>query len=430
MYDRTMRMLLVCVLTGCGSPLVIDERAPEAAPSVTEGVGVNVTTYVVPTASNVGGRISATWAAYRLDDGSWTAMSPRAAGTYALPLAKTRYAVAFVCSDGEDVFVTVHEEGVAQTQLEVMLERGCGDTRTDRFTISGTLFNAAPAGWLDFGYALEERGVVLPVAGSNASYEEVNVASGTWDLIFGLRPESYEPIRKLAIVRSQSITTDATMDVNLEGAFTPESARLVVRGIDAARETVEAPVRYTLNGGTRGIDLGPTVIPKAAEISVAYGTVPASLQATTDGYRAEILAVTSGDDVRERGVTATFHAASDLDITLPSAIPMPTFISISSPYLRFEAPVSRRASAARYELEARVRVSNRAERRWQLVVAAALSPDVLTLPDLSAAAGFDISAWTLPEGRRELTMTIRDAPLAIAGGTLTSYSTQNLGRHR
>jgi hypothetical protein len=424
------RMMLASVLLGCGSPLVIDERGDEPAPpSTADPVGITVTTYVVPTASNVGGRVSATWAAYRVDDGPWTAMTARVPGTYRLPIPQKRYAVAFVCSDDEDVFVIAHEDVAAQNRLAIALERACGDTRTERYTISGTLFNAAPASWLDFGYALEARGVALPVSGTNATYEEVNVAEGTWDLIFGLRPESYEPIRKLVIVRGQPITADATRDMNVATGFAPESARLVVRGIDAERETLAAPVRYTLERGTRGIDLGPTKIPQAPEIDVTYGTVPAAFQAETDGYRAEILAVTSGDDVRERAVTATFHAASDLDLTLPSAIPVPTFTTIPSPYLRFEAAIPRRTSAATYEIQARVRVSNRAERRWKVVVAAPLEPSAIGLPDFSTAAGFDAS-WTLPEGRRELTMTIRDVPVPIAGGVLTSYSSQNLGRHR
>jgi hypothetical protein len=62
-----------------------------------------------------------------------------------------------------------------------------------------------------------------PVSGANASYEEVNVASGTWDLMFGLRSESYGPIQKVAIVRGHPITSDASMDVNLDSAFTPGS---------------------------------------------------------------------------------------------------------------------------------------------------------------------------------------------------------------
>jgi hypothetical protein len=392
-----------------------------AGPPLVPGVPAFTVKTVAPFSSLATERpTSATWAVYRKEDGSWAKLAESSPGTYVFQTKADRWAVVFACVDEDNTLVAMHEDAAAVTSYQVDLERWCAAMVPDPFTLNGTLLHLAPdTGWLDFGYALETRGVVLPLDGfdgRSATYEEVNVAAGTWDLAFGVRPVAGAPYSKIAIVRGFSLRADGKLDVDLAGAsaVTPGTQRLVLRGVDASKETVAAPVYYTTSGGgLRGIDLGPDNIPTKPDPELTYATIPSPL--ADDRYRIEASATTS-DGAVKRTIEATFHDAAPVDLAFSEALPAPTVAGA----VLLTATTSARASAATYTMTVLAQINNRSAHQWRSSRGAALATgDVtLALPDLASAEGFD-PAWRVSETlTREVTVTVRDKPTQLGDGTV------------
>jgi hypothetical protein len=426
MLPRGVRLaaLLAAALAGCSDA------------GAGEGV-VTVTTAIPPSTRSPGGRASATWAAYRDAAGAWARIEPSDLGTYVLSPHEAGWAVAFACADGQNALVTIRVEPPSVRRAEVPLDAWCDAAPPAAFTITGQIANLTEgASWLDFGYALESRGAVLPATGPNAFYEEVNVAAGTWDLAFGVRRDPGAALSRIALVRGHLLAADHSLDVDLSGigAVTPEARRLVVHGIDPDAETVAIPVEYTMNGGEHGIDLGPQDVPLARDIELAYSVVPRAAQAATDLYRLELTATTELPDSRDsaaRGAVARFHAPGDVELTAPPALPPPAIALVSErPFVRVDARTRARSGAASYELSVVTKISNRERRVWRLVTSAPPPPGeevTLTLPDLVAAPEFDPRWALVPDVPRDVTVTVRDHALPFADGTIehrASYTTR------
>jgi hypothetical protein len=414
--------------------VVLGVSAPGCASSERDG-GPRITlTTVVPTSTATpGGKTNATWAAYLGKEGAWVKLEPTDVGTYSFESAGDRWTAVFACANADNALVAIHSEPInaAVLGLEIPLESWCATTPPDAYTLSGTLSNLVDGvSWLDFGYALESRGAVLPANGTSAAYEEVNVAAGTWDLAFGVRTDSAGPLAKIALVRAQSMTTDATLDIDLAGpsAVVPETRRLVVHGLDPAAETLALPVHYTMNGGKRGIDLGPQNVPLSADVDVTYAAVPALAQAPTDGYRMELTATAELEgslDVRSRGAVVTLHAPADVDFALVPPLDPPSLSFLAErPHVRVEAKTTARQAAARYELSVLAKITNRETRTWRVATSAALvtTPDaVIAMPDLTTAPGFD-AAWSIPaDVRRDVEVKITDMPEPIGDGKREAF---------
>jgi len=418
-----------------------DAAAPAPAPEVDGGVTptddgggpgpilpnpttITVTTHVAGSSETTGGNTNATWAAFRKDDGSWSPLSPSAtAGTYTFETHATRWAAAFVCADNRSSLVAIHEEVATVTSATIELESWCGPAPADVFTITGTLTNVSAAtSWLDFGYPLESRGVVLPVAGTSATYEEVNVVSGTWDLAFGLRDDSTQGLTKIALLRNHALTADAKLDVDLSSAsaFAPGTKKLLIHGIDAM-ENINAPIRFATNGGVQGLDVGPQNVGAGPDADVLYSTIPASAQVATDRYR---LAIAAEADDHTREVTGSIHDAVDLEVTLPPILDGVTAtVTSPTPYVRVTTVVPMRPNAAYVESSVLAAVTNKSHRVWRMSTSANVigaSPSAtFAMPDLSAVAGFD-AAWTLPTDiERKVTGTIREVAVVVGDGTMT-----------
>jgi hypothetical protein len=424
---------LVMGLSGsaCSSDHASPPAPPPAPVPASTGIPgvpwVTVTTVAPGTSLAPATKTDATWAAYRKEDGSWAKLDrdPSRPATYAFQTRAERWAVVFACADADSSLVAMHEDSIANQLAEVVLDRWCASPSAEAFTLSGTLSNlAADTGWLDFGYALEDRGAVLPSAGASASYEEVNVAAGTWDMAFGVRRDSFTPFSKIAFVRAHALTADATLDVDLASteAVTPGSEILRIHGYEPHGETLATPVYYTTSGGTRGLDLGPQDIPDVGELDLVYATVPAAAQAPTDRYRAEVTA-TSNEGSTTRRFIAEFHDAMPLDLSLAAPLSPPQVSVVAvSPYQRIEASLAPRHGAASYEMLATAQVSNRSMRAWRADLPAGLVTSegvVLTLPDVSSVPGFS-PAWGLPTDiERVVTVTVREAPVAMGDGSQT-----------
>ena len=398
---------------GPGSP---DQGAPS---------GPSVTVRTSTPASSLGpsAPASATWAAYRREDGTWAPLAETQPGsaTYAVPATTPRWAAAFACADDQSSLVVVREGAVGSTgSPDVELDRFCARALPDNVTLSGTISHL-PQGtsWLDFGYPLESRGAVLPSAGNVASYEEVNLAAGVWDLAFGLRPSPGEAFSRVAIVRAETLAADATLDLDFGGpnVVAPGTGRISLDGFDPTHESIFAPVYFATSGAERGLDLGPQDIPLATPLVLAYATLPASFVLPgRDRYRAE-LSARANDDSAARGLIVEFGAPLDLQLTLPPPLPPPAVtLAATAPHPRVAARVSRRDDADDYVLDAVEQVSNRSSRAWRVRMT---DPDpgadvALEMPDLSAVPGFD-PTWSLPAGQgRVVTITVNGRPTTAA----------------
>lgn len=401
-----------------------EARAPDAPSS---GTGITVTTVAPALTSAPGEKVSATWAAYRLDEGEWRVLGPTAPGTYTFAVPAARWSVALVCaSDAEALSTVFVHRRTAQTRaLEVSLEAQCAPPPPPaEFAIVGAIEHLPPTTqWLDFGYARDTRGSVLPVAGGKGSYEEVGVAPGTWDLGFGIRDDSFGVLTRIVLLRATPISADRKLDIDATGpaSFTPSSKRLVLRGLEVG-DTVTPQVLYAA-GGPLGIDVGPQEVPAdVAEATLAYSTVPELMQQAGDRYRGVIR---SQRDRREalRSVDFSVHQALDIEVSLLPVAAKPSVVVLgTAPQVRLETRFAALASAVRHEALVVAEVNRRTQHAWHAtfdaLVVAGSAEVVDSMPDLSALSGWK-REWELPVGvTATVTATSYEMPQALGDGTM------------
>jgi hypothetical protein len=375
------------------------------------GASITVTSFAPSFTSAPAMKLSATWAAYRLDDGEWHPLAPASEGTYVFPIATARWTLALVCASSDDALTTVslHHRTNATPNVEVMLDDGCTPPPPPaEFTFTGNLTNLpATTQWLDFGYARDSRGVAIPVTGTTGTYEVVGIEPGTWDLAFGVRDEPFRPLTRFVMRRGEVVKGDEMIDVDVAGpgSFAPGTSALKLHALIAG-DTVTPHVFYT-SGGPFGIDVGPQDVPdREPDVTLAYSTVPDAVTLPGDRYRGEM---TAEQDRRTGSRTVTFdlHHAVDLDMTFLPDPPVPSVTILGvTPHVRFETKFPVLADAERHEVLAIAAQNRRSQIAWRAtydaihVGSAEELDDVM--PDLSALPGWK-KAWGLPAG---ITMTV------------------------
>ncbi|HEY8079039.1 MAG TPA: hypothetical protein VIF62_33130 [Labilithrix sp.] len=407
-----MRGLVLVTLSSCVSYALPPLPDAGAAPAA-----VTITTLAPATSSAPGGPVSAIWAAYALDDGPWQPLAATATGTYGLPKAAARWAVAFACDDSElqTSTIAVYRRPASLTTLEVTLPEPCTLARPPSFELSGTLANVPQTtSWLEFGYALESRGASLPTNGTSTPYDLVNVVEGTWDFAFGVRDDSGKPMTRAAIVRGKAVSADTTFDVDLGTGFAPGQHALVVHGV-TADENVTPTILYA-TGGPSGLAVGPQDVPVTTpDVTVAYSTIPDALQKPDDRYRLEVIAEVEKVDgaTPPRVVEGSFHVASDVEVTMPDPIAAPTATSDGA---HVTSSVPKRAGAASYVVDVAAEVTRRQVRRFTISIDAAIATDTETTPDLTSVDGFR-PEWSLPSAPRTVTVSVVEPPVPLGDGT-------------
>lgn len=397
------------------------------ASRVDAGPAITVTTFAPALTSAPAAKASATWAAYRLDDGEFRALAPESEGTYRFPLAIARWTLALVCASPDDGLVTVllHHRTNATPEVDFTLEESCTTPHPPaQYAFTGSLANLPTATqWFDFGYARTSRGEAIPVSGATGTYEIVGIEPGTWDFSFAVRDEPFRPITRFVMKRGTVVTSDATVDLDLTGAgsFAPGSKTLELHGLRKG-DTV-SPVVFYGAGGPLGIDVGPQDVPDdPPDVTLAYSTVPAPFQLASDRYYGQLMA----EQDRRTGhgrITFDLHEAIDLDMTFLPDPPLAQVTVIgTSPSVRFETRFAVTTDAERYEVTALAARNRRAQLAWRSTydaknVGSAREVDDV-LPDLSALPGWK-PAWGLPVGlTTSLFVTTFESPKPLGDGTM------------
>ena len=404
-------LALVAVGAGCDrdtdlSGTLHDGGDAGAAPQVDAGAAITVTTFAPAFTSAPAARASASWAAYRLDEGEWSPLAPASEGTYRFPIAVARWTIALVCASPDDGLVTVflHHRTNATPDVDFALEEYCTPPAPPaQYAFTGSLTNIPTSTqWFDFGYARTSRGEAIPVSGATGTYEIVGIEPGTWDFSFAVRDEPFLPITRFVMKRGTVVTSDAKVDVDLTGAgsFAPGSKTLQLHALRKG-DTV-SPVVFYGASGPLGIDVGPQDVPDGPpDVTLAYSTMPPPLQVVSDRYSGQLMAE---QDRRtgSRMITFDIHDAIDLDMTfLPEPALAEVVVVGTSPSVRFETKFAVMEDAERYEVTALAARNRRAHLSWRSTydvknVGSARAVDDV-LPDLSALPGWS-PAWGLPVG--------------------------------
>lgn len=418
------------------SALFVEAGAATAPPSPADaGPTITVTSFAPARTTAPPAKASATWAAYRLDEGDWHALTPVSEGTYTFPIANARWTLALVCASPDDELTTVylHHRTNATAAVDVTLDDACTPIApAAELTFTGSLVNIpTTTQWLDFGYARDSRGVAIAVSGTTGTYEVVGIEPGTWDLAFGVRDEAFLPITRFVLRRAEVVTADEMLNVDVAGpgSFVPGTAEMKLHAL-VAHDTVTPRVFYAA-GGPFGIDVGPQDVPDLEpDVTLSYSTVPAASQLASDRYRGEL---TAEQDRRtgSRTITFDFHTAADLDMTFLPDPPVPSVTIVgTAPYVRFETKFPVLADAERHEVLATAGKNRRSQLAWRAtydaihVGSASELDDVM--PDLSALPGWK-SAWGIPADlTTSVLVTAYEKPRPVSDGTMQRTQAKGL----
>lgn len=386
-----------------------------------------VRTSVAATSTTKAARANASWAAYAEGTGAWKPLPAAATGSYSFTSGSASWSVALVCNDDANAASTVmvFRRKTTTNVLDVTLDDDCRVPAGATYTIDGNLTNVpATTGWFDFGYPLGSRGTVTGTTGTSAAYEVVNVAAGTWDLLFGVRDDAFLEVTKIGIVRGKAITGTATFDVDLGGAngAVPELEPIVIHGV-TADASFEPKILFTTGVALRGLPMHPGATPPPSpDVSFSYATVPSALKKSNDSYRLDLTASRNSDTELRAAIGWTYTAMA-IDVTLPPALAAPTTTTVAStPYPRLATTVALPAGTVIYEVDHETTLTPRSHRRWRASVDASLGATD-TLPDLSTVSGFD-TTWGLAAGRDvSVRAAVHDAPAKLGDGLIEHVAT-------
>src|SRR5689334_8667864 len=123
MSFRDLATLSALAVTACSARELGPSRVSPTMDGPLPGVPVITVTTVAPSSSLAPGRkATATWAAYRKEDGSWAKLAdpaPAAPNAYTFQTRADRWAVVFACAAADSSLVAFHEDAVAVTSLEL-----------------------------------------------------------------------------------------------------------------------------------------------------------------------------------------------------------------------------------------------------------------------------------------------------------------------
>jgi hypothetical protein len=336
------------------------------------------------------------WVAYQDDTGPWTRATAGANNTYSFAIS-SRGGVAIVTPDGsgyttEVIYATASELATIGSSWDFECEFAPGTKQ-----LTGTVAGVGASE--DATITLGPIAAFVPPGGT--SYTLDNVPDGALDLV-AVRGTSSGFLdfttNKLIIRRGLNLPNGSTitaLDFNAAEAFAPVSGNLTIGGLGADEPGFF--VSYVTGAGT-GVNLTSNFA--AVGATHVYQGVPSSAQAAGDLHQFLVFAG-SPSGTTSRGVLAAFHAAGDRTVTLGPDLTTPTVsVVASSPYVRYRMQLPMQSQ---YSAMANADFLQDAIARTTSIFATAgyfggaPSSWDLTIPDLTAAAGFDPN-WGLQSG--------------------------------
>jgi trimeric autotransporter adhesin len=342
------------------------------------------------------------WFAFQDGNGAWTRVNAGSSNTFAFSITQSRGAVAYVLQSANGSFNTIVNY-LTQAELTSAGTSACVQgAAPGTKVVNGSVSGLAVADQASI--ALGSSNVT--VSNAPLAFQLTNVGDGAHDLIAGRTSLTtsggtfISALSKLIIRRNQDPANNSTLpllDFGGGEAFDPVTRTVTVSGQNSELSFV-AGTYVTANGTTVGIGssaTGPTT-------TRTFWGVPSSRQVAGDLHSLMVTATpnVSGAPTELRSATSYFAAAADQVISLgPSHTAVTVATVAGTPYARLRGSFTPQTSYNR-AFSALFTQGGAVTRSVTVSLSAGyLSSGVvdLTIPDLTAAAGFNTS-WMLSTG--------------------------------
>jgi hypothetical protein len=341
------------------------------------------------------------WVAVQDGNGPWTHITATSGNTFNFQLTSATGGIAIVTRGASSgTSVTVLYASAAE------LHGATGTTSLPCTVPSGKTVHGSVAGLGATDLAtIVLGGSAAGVSGSGpATFDLMNVASGTHDLIAsrsalvaGTTPSF--AVDRLIIRRSLNPPDGSTLpvlDFGSSESFAPATANATI-GNAGADMTFASVAFITANGTSAGFY---SSTPGTATTFPYYG-VPDAQRIAGDLHSLTAFATPGAGATSSRFGVLYFSAVADKTITLGPVLTAPTITTVAtSPYARLRAQLGTQAEYNQLASVSYSQGSGATARTMGVFMTAAYAggqPNDLTIPDLSAAAGWD-NTWGLQAG--------------------------------
>jgi hypothetical protein len=363
-------------------------------------------THIVVHARDVyGALVNQTWAAFQDGTGAWQALpTPAQAGVYEFDVISNAFAVALVCSSGDQTnsWGTLHYSTTSSTTLELGTPGSVCTAGTPpiKHTLSGKVSMPSGYWYWRYGHA-HEYSSVLNTSGATTTpgftlnelvHDEPN------DVLFTTAPgTSSYMIGKIAIRRDVRPTADmdAGFDFDLvDGGVAPLGNQQVqVLGGTSDAGTID--VHYLTRATEIGLWINTSPTSGVGTRTTSFATLPESIRLSTDLYFARGAEESA---TQWRRTSLATYPTGALTLTLPPSFAI-TFAAVRTPYLRPTFDFTPVANASKYVFNLDYSPSGTSHHLFDIELDPAwlggTGQTLLTFPDLSTLTGFSAS-WMAP----------------------------------
>ena len=346
------------------------------------------------------------WLAVQDGTGPWTRVAATGTNSYTFNLAADRGGVAYVTRSGASgpTSLTVFYATAAELR-----GTGAGGATEVACTLGGKTVNGTVTGLSateSATIAFASSSAAMNAASAGGAFQLRNVSSGPHDLIASrvattITGSDFSTlVNRLIIRRGLNPADNSTipvLDFAAAEAFAPATANLTIGNLGADQGF--ASVGLTTANGTTASFFSSS---PASTATRAYYGVPTAQLAAGDLHALTALATAAGGATSVRTATLYSRTVTDRTVTLGAALNAPTASTVATaPYLRLRAQLAAQSEYNRFGGVAYSQGSSASTQRGVSVFAtgtyAGTSGFDLTVPDLSAAAGWD-NDWGLQVG--------------------------------
>jgi hypothetical protein len=374
-----------------------DTNAPDSA--------LPTTHIVVHTRDVYGALVNQTWAAFQDGQGAWQVLTtPAQPGVYEFDVINNAFAVALVCSSGDQInsWGTLHYATTSSTALELGTPGSVCTVGTPaiKHTLSGTVSMPSGYWYWRYGHAHEYSSVLSTNGATTTPSFTLNelVHDEPNDVLFTTAPgTSSYMIGKIAVRRDVRPTADADAGVDfdlVDGGVAPQgNAQVQVLGGSGDAGTID--VHYLTRATETGLWLNTSPTSGVGTRTASFATLPESIRRSTDLYFAR--GAEESPTQWRRASLATYPSGA-LTLTLPASFAI-TFAAVPTPYLRPTFDFAPVVNASKYVFNLDYSPTANSHHRFDIELDPAwlggTGQTLLTFPDLSTLSGFSAS-WVAP----------------------------------